>query len=176
MATLTGLGLAETAGKVTKLIASQRIEIFTVFSIYVDYYMYLLLPLSILFFYKKVGRRRIASLLLSLLLIYLSVGCLKEFFKQPRPCDRYTKVWCPSDYSFPSGHSAVAFAFVFFSIGTAAFPFYYLTAFLVALSRVYLGVHTFNDVVAGAVIGIFAYYAGEKVVDACLRYAGELSI
>jgi undecaprenyl-diphosphatase len=175
MATLTELGARE-VGQITHFIANQRIELFTILSVYVDYYLYFILPLSLLLFYKKVGKKRMLSLLIGLMLVYISVSSIKNIYKQPRPCDEYTKVWCPSDYSFPSGHSAVAFAFAFFSLGTGAFPFYYASAFIVVLSRIYLGVHTLNDVVGGAVVGIFMYHVAEKVVEACLRYAGEASI
>jgi len=62
---------------------------------------------------------------------------------------------CPSDFSFPSGHAATAFA------SAAILSFfdkkrrggYYLIAFLIALSRVYLFCHFFFDVVAGGLIG-----------------------
>src|SRR5271157_4017565 len=141
MATLMALGAASAAvGPVTSFIASQSNGIFTAFSIFIDQYVYIVLPIPLLFFYKKMERRRLAFLLVSMLLLYLSVTSLKLFFQEPRPCNQYLKTSCPDDYSFPSGHAAVAFAFAFFSIGTAAFPFYYVGAFLIALSRIYLGV------------------------------------
>jgi len=175
MATLSGLGVGADAvtGQVTRFIVSQNIGIFTAFSLLADYYMYIILPLSLIFFYRKLGRRRVASLVLGLLLLYFLVPYLKVVYSQNRPCDGYLKAECPKDYSFPSGHTAVAFAFAFFSVGTAAFPFYYLSAFLIALSRIYLGVHVLNDIIGGVVAGIFSYYVSEKVVDSCLRYAGD---
>jgi len=174
MATFTELGFGKEAvmDPLTRFIASQNIGVFTVFSLFADYYLYIILPLSLILFYKRFGRKKVASLVLGLLLLYLSVPYLKELFHQSRPCNELLKVSCPMDYSFPSGHTAVAFAFAFFSIGTAAFPFYYMSAFLIAVSRVYLGVHVFNDVVGGVVIGIFSYFVSEKVVESCLRYAG----
>ena len=172
MATLGRLGFEKVVvGAVTRFIASQDIWLFTLFSIFVDYYVFLVLPISLVFFYKKLGRKRMASLILSLLLLYLAVPYLKGMFGQSRPCNEYLKTACPEDYSFPSGHSAVAFAFAFLSLGTIAFPFYYISAFLIALSRIYLGIHFLNDVVGGIVIGIFSYLLSEKVIDACLRYA-----
>lgn len=60
--------------------------------------------------------------------------------------------------SFPSGHSASAFA-LFWMLALLnpkrryAFPFFIL-ATLAAYSRIYLGQHFFNDTIAGATIGM----------------------
>ena len=60
-----------------------------------------------------------------------------------------------SDYSFPSGHTTVAFtgAVVLWHInhifGVGAFLF----AVMIAFSRIYLAVHYITDVLAGAMIG-----------------------
>jgi undecaprenyl-diphosphatase len=86
---------------------------------------------------------------------------LKPYFQRPRPqaTEPHIRLLVPSQgsYSFPSNHAANMFAAAtFFSftvpivglIGT-------LAAFLVAYSRVYVGVHYPLDVLAGAVLGIF---------------------
>ena len=74
----------------------------------------------------------------------------------------------PSSRSFPSGHSAAAFAFAT-GIGhvspAAAVPLHALAA-LVAYSRVHTGVHYPGDVLAGAVMGTalaqLTTYAGDR--------------
>lgn len=69
------------------------------------------------------------------------------------PVARHVRM--PSSTSFPSGHSAAAFAFatgVGHELAPAAIPLCGLAA-LVAYSRVHTGVHYPADVVAGALIG-----------------------
>jgi membrane-associated phospholipid phosphatase len=64
-------------------------------------------------------------------------------------------VQMPSSTSFPSGHSAVAFAFatgVGHVLPPAAIPLRALAA-LIAYSRIHTGVHYPGDVVAGALTG-----------------------
>ncbi len=74
-------------------------------------------------------------------------------------------------YSFPSGHSIVAFALAFYYAKDksvqAKLNFYGL-AMLVALSRVVLGVHYLSDVIAGACISMFIvslYFWKEKEIN-----------
>ena len=69
------------------------------------------------------------------------------------PVARHVRM--PSSTSFPSGHSAAAFAFatgVGQVLPAAAIPLRGLAA-LVAYSRVHTGVHYPGDVIAGALIG-----------------------
>jgi membrane-associated phospholipid phosphatase len=62
----------------------------------------------------------------------------------------------PDSTSFPSGHSATAFAtaiVVGFAYPRLRLPLLALAA-LVALSRVYLGMHFWTDVLAGSLLGV----------------------
>lgn len=70
----------------------------------------------------------------------------------------------PTDYSFPSGHTAASFA-----VGVLLFrklPKRYgipalVLAALIGFSRLYLGVHYPSDVLAGALLGTGISYAAE---------------
>ena len=108
------------------------------------------------------GRRAAGVGLASLAVTSASVNLVvKPLWRRPRP-DRAAHavpaprhVPMPRSQSFPSGHSAAAFAFAA-GVGDvmppAAAPLRALAA-LVAYSRVHTGVHYPLDVVAGALIG-----------------------
>jgi membrane-associated phospholipid phosphatase len=81
------------------------------------------------------------------------------------PIARYVRM--PSSTSFPSGHSAAAFAFatgVGHVLPRAAIPLRGL-AVLVTYSRVHTGVHYPGDVVAGALVGIALGHLTTRALD-----------
>lgn len=101
------------------------------------------------------------KLLIALLLATIICQVMiKTFVKRNRPCQTFHDikmlVAIPSDYSFPSGHTASSFAcatvicYYFPKIGI----FFLILALLMGFSRLYLFVHYFSDVCAGMILGI----------------------
>ena len=83
-------------------------------------------------------------------------GPLKFVFRRQRPTRRPALIRKPTTYSFPSGHSASAFAFATAASAElpVAAPVLVPLASAVAYSRVRVGVHRIQDVVAGGALGV----------------------
>jgi undecaprenyl-diphosphatase len=119
------------------------------------------------------GRRKVTLagilLLSGLSITYYVVHFIKIIVQRPRPFIALSDVnilYTTGGFSFPSNHSATAFmaAFVLSWCFGKRYFFYFL-ACVVAVSRMYLGVHYPLDVVAGAVIGMTIGYVLVSVSD-----------
>jgi len=134
------------------------------FSIITDvnkWYIAYLILVGIAFF--KGGRRGKIAVIALIVLITVTdqtgYRILKEYIERIRPCnalpDVITPVGCAGGFSFPSNHALNNFAAAVFLL--RLFPSYkwifLITAILISLSRIYLGVHYPSDVLGGALIG-----------------------
>jgi membrane-associated phospholipid phosphatase len=91
----------------------------------------------------------------------LSSSVLKPVIARPRPCwelDVHLLVGCGSGFAMPSSHAANLFGQAYFF--RAAWPksagFLIPVAIVVALSRVFVGVHYPTDILVGAAVGTLA--------------------
>jgi undecaprenyl-diphosphatase len=105
-------------------------------------------------------------------LSHAAVQILKRTVRRPRPCDAWgvplALVDLPDPFSFPSGHSAAAFAVavpVAFTWAWVA-PLALGLATLIAYSRFALKVHHASDVWAGVALGV----AGAAIAGALLGH------
>ncbi|MFH1286075.1 MAG: phosphatase PAP2 family protein [Candidatus Micrarchaeota archaeon] len=159
-------------GVITSFISQLAIPFITEVSFLFQEQAYVMLALLTLLtfpFFKL--RKRILITVLGVLLLIAVVYAAKSYYAQPRPClTQDVRYPCeagePTSYqSFPSGHAAVSFLLVAATLGTPVFALYLILAFLISFTRLYLGVHTLNDVVAGIAIGIAVYALAEIIVN-----------
>jgi undecaprenyl-diphosphatase len=143
-------------------IANVVLDIIMPFLTNLDNWRIPILVIWLLLLWKGGKKGRVAALLLIPVLTmsdYTSSSILKPLFGRIRPCHVMEEVRllvnCGSGLAFPSSHatniSAVAVMFSFFyRKGIAIFLF---VAFMVGLSRIYVGVHYPADVLFGFMVG-----------------------
>ncbi|MEE8335457.1 MAG: phosphatase PAP2 family protein [Candidatus Neomarinimicrobiota bacterium] len=104
-------------------------------------------------------------LTLSLFGAFLLNIILKEAFIIPRPPQEFWRV--PVDgYGFPSGHaqlSMVLWGYLAWRLKNYSWPA--LLIFFIGFSRIYLGVHSFLDVIGGWIIGFGFLFLAVKLID-----------
>jgi membrane-associated phospholipid phosphatase len=134
------------------------------------------------FIYWSVDKRLGFRLLLVLVTIYSLSSTVKLLFHQPRPywLGKVLGLGAETSYGIPSSHSGG-------SLSVWGYLAYRLNKrwlwilvsvfiFLIALSRLYLGVHFLHDVVFGWLLGFVVLWVFIKYEDRVAAWAGQKSI
>ena len=145
-------------------------NVFTPFMLLMsDIKVFMLLPV---FAYWCISKRGGLFLMLSLFMSCFAFNVLKAVFTVPRPFLRDSRILPlqrSSSYSFPSGHTAIASSVSggFAVIIRRKWVSWICGAVivLVALSRMYNGVHTLQDVAAGTVLGFFCLWVSSALLE-----------
>jgi len=121
--------------------------------------------LIILFERKERDFARISKILFIIFLAYILTEGLKNVFALQRPCayEIVSKIPCPPDFSFPSGHVLIAGSVMFAYIKRKEFIFFWLFTILVAFTRIYLGVHTLVDVAGSMAVAPFIFHFSNAI-------------
>lgn len=144
------------------------------------YIAYIILLLICFIKGGRTGRiATIGVLILIVLTDQSSSFLLKNLVHRLRPCavlpNVITPVGCTGTFSFPSSH-----AFNNFAAATFIYRFFpklkwalFLTAILISVSRIYLGLHYPSDVLGGAILGsVFGYFFASLIfwIDKRLKH------
>lgn len=120
--------------------------------------------------FRPTRRAGIAAAIALLLSLLVNNICLKPLIDRVRPYELVEGLIClvspPGDASFPSGHAGASFA-----AAAAMFPHlrrrwgvcFLVLAALIALSRLYVGVHFPTDVAAGVLIGLLLGFIASRL-------------
>ena len=119
--------------------------------------VWIVLGLALLFF-RKTRKSGFCVLVCMAVVWLLGDGIIKPLLARPRPYDTMETLVAlsrESSFSFPSGHSSIAFCSATSLTVTrgkkAALLF--IPAAIIAFSRLYLGVHYPSDVLCGCILG-----------------------
>ena len=138
-----------------------------------EYFLYILLGIVLIYMFKKnEDTKRLAKETITAFIICTIFVVLKLIFQRPRPFDAFNElvplVDKPTDYSFPSGHTASAFICAFMVYDGLPKKYSILIiilAILVAFSRLYVGVHYPTDILAGIILAYIVYKFMKKTMS-----------
>lgn len=98
---------------------------------------------------------------------WLVARFLKLLFQIQRPFiqDNIVPLFHETGYSFPSEHTAVlsALAFAIYSINKKLGIVFFIFTFIVAMSRIVIGVHYPLDILGGVIVGLVTAFLAVKV-------------
>ncbi len=133
-------------------------SIFLVFTFFGDKIFYIIIISILLFVYNKKFAKNLGLFLLSSSLLNFY---LKELFQDPRPATN--EKYHEEGYGFPSGHSQMSldvYSYIGYEFKDITEQSYIVPMilsgliFLIAISRIILGVHDLQDIIGGILIGI----------------------
>lgn len=131
------------------------------FAKYFEYFLLFALVLFLIKDYKKYWRMVTEAFVAAVFVRFVLAEIIRIIYFRPRPfVYNYVNLLIPhnvNEASFPSGHASFYFALstIIYGYNKKVGILFYISSFLIVLSRVFVGIHWPSDILAGAVLGIF---------------------
>ncbi|MBI5226561.1 phosphatase PAP2 family protein [Candidatus Micrarchaeota archaeon] len=126
------------------------------FAVFLENYEYVAFGIIIIAALALLPRKRVFAVSAGVTLA--ASWALKLFFHQARPClTQAALVACPPDFGFPSGHAALSGLLLIAGMGSPWTLLFAPLGLLIGYSRVFLGVHTPEQVLAGFALSLVIY-------------------
>lgn len=132
------------------------------FAKYFEYILILFLLSFLVKNFKKYWPMIIQGFLSAVLARFVIVDFIRWLWLRPRPfVGNHINLlfsYNSAEPSFPSGHAAfyLAIATIVYAYNKKAGVLFYIASFLIAIARVFSGIHWPSDILVGALIGIFS--------------------
>jgi len=110
--------------------------------------------------YKKYWKMVLEALVAAFFTRFVVAEIIRSIWFRPRPFVIQSFIplinQSPKEASFPSGHATFFFALatIVYYYNKKAGIIFFIASFLIAIARIFVGVHWPSDVLAGAVLGI----------------------
>ncbi len=151
----------------------------TIMSLLAPSFLIVLPALALYMLYKK--DMNVYTFVIAGVLLYVVSDTIKLIVREPRPCHDASlglltsPSACEASFSFPSNHASVLTGLAFFTTNYKYIRILYIAwLILVLFGRVYLGVHYFTDVIAGAALSLVIAYIAYRYKKQLNRFADRI--
>jgi undecaprenyl-diphosphatase len=137
---------------------------------YFEYFLLAFLVLLLAINFKKHWKMAVEALVSAVFVRFVLVEIMRWFWFRPRPFVSLNFIplidKSANEASFPSGHTSFYFALstIIYLYNKKLGILFYITSFLIVISRVFAGVHWPSDILAGAVLGILIAWILNKLL------------
>ena len=136
---------------------------------YFEYVLWLCLLLFLVLGLKKYWKMAASAVFSAIISRFVLAEIIRLIWFRPRPFALFNFIpliqQSPAEASFPSGHASFYFAFstIVYLYNKNVGILFYIASFLIALSRVFAGVHWPSDILSGAILGILTALMINKI-------------
>src|SRR3989344_5225703 len=137
---------------------------------YFECFLLFALAIFLVVNFKKYWKMVLEALVAAVFSRFIVAEIIRWLWFRPRPfvAENFIPLisQSPVEASFPSGHATFYFAFstIIYFYNKKAGIIFFAASFLIALARVFVGIHWPSDILAGAILGVAVAWALNKAV------------